>query len=306
MGKKEIFYIIATALLFSTMEVALKICGSELDAFQITFLRFAIGGLFLLPFAVRDIRKRNLKFRYTDWLYLAGLGILCICISMLLFQIAIDHANASLISVIICTNPLFVMIFSHFILHDRFTGTRAIVLVISFSGLFIAANPFSLTSGNTPFGIICGILASITFGLYSTLGKIHIARIGDLTQTCMSFLIGSAFMLIPMNIMGLPVIRGISLTNIPLLLYLGIMVTGIGYYFFFEAVHASGPSSASLVFFLKPMFAPFVAMLVLHEEIHLNMIVGIILLLTGSFINIRSTRISQSNKNNNNNTGRTI
>ena len=52
MGKKEILYITITAILFSTMEVALKIAGNELDAFQVTFIRFAIGGLFLLPFAI--------------------------------------------------------------------------------------------------------------------------------------------------------------------------------------------------------------------------------------------------------------
>ena len=43
MGKKEIFYIVTTALLFSTMEVALKIAGGELDSYQLTFIRFAIG-----------------------------------------------------------------------------------------------------------------------------------------------------------------------------------------------------------------------------------------------------------------------
>ncbi len=50
--KKAYIFVILTAFLFGTMEVACKLAGSELDPFQLTFLRFAIGGLILLPFAV--------------------------------------------------------------------------------------------------------------------------------------------------------------------------------------------------------------------------------------------------------------
>ena len=56
MGKKEVLYIILTALLFSTMEVALKVAGNDLDPFQLTFIRFFMGGLFLLPFALKEMK----------------------------------------------------------------------------------------------------------------------------------------------------------------------------------------------------------------------------------------------------------
>ena len=288
MGKKEIFYIVCTALLFSTMEVVLKIAGQELDAFQVTFIRFAVGGLFLLPFALRDMKKRSVKLTKGDWAYLAGLGTLCICISMLAFQIGIDHTNANLASVIICSNPIFVMIFAHFIVNDRFTKTKALVLCVSVLGLIIAANPFGLAEGNTSFGILCMVIASVTFGLYTTLGKLRIAKIGDVPQTCLSFLLGSVIMLIPMGLMHKPILAGIGMSNILVVLYIGVLVTGVGYYFYFEAIHACGPSNASIVFFLKPMFAPIIALLVLHEDLTWNMVLGIALLLTGSMINIRA------------------
>lgn len=35
MGKKEILYILITAFLFSTMEVALKIAGNDLESFKL-------------------------------------------------------------------------------------------------------------------------------------------------------------------------------------------------------------------------------------------------------------------------------
>ena len=290
MGKKEISYIVITAILFSTMEVALKIAGNQLDAFQVTFIRFAIGGLFLLPFALIDMKKRNVSLSKSDLLYLTGLGVLCICVSMLFFQIGIVHANANLVSVIICSNPIFVMIFAHFIVNDKFTKRKALVLIISFLGLVFAANPFNLAEGNTAFGIICAVTAAVTFGLYTTIGKLKIAKIGDIPQTCFSFLIGSAVMLIPMLIMDKPIIAGINSSNILMVLYIGVAVTGIGYYTYFQAIHACGPSNASIVFFLKPMFAPIIALVVLHESLTWNIIVGIVLLLTGSMINLRAAK----------------
>ena len=278
------------------MEVVLKIAGRELDAFQVTFIRFAIGGLFLLPFSIRDMKKRAVKLTRGDWLYLLGLGVLCICISMLAFQIGIDHTNANLASVIICSNPVFVMIFAHFIVNEKFTGTKAVVLVVSILGLIIAANPLSLAEGNTPFGILCMVIASVTFGLYATVGKLRIAKIGDVPQTCLSFLLGSVVMLIPMVMMGKPILSGIGTEHLLVVLYIGVLVTGVGYYFYFEAIHACGPSNASIVFFLKPMFAPIIALLVLHEDLTWNMILGIALLLTGSMINIRAAKKREAGK----------
>ena len=59
MNRAYIFVII-TALLFGSMEVACKIGGNDLDPFQLTFLRFVIGALVLLPFAVSELKKRHM------------------------------------------------------------------------------------------------------------------------------------------------------------------------------------------------------------------------------------------------------
>ena len=48
--KKAYGFVVLTAFLFGTMEVACKVAGNQLDPFQLTFIRFAIGGLILLQF----------------------------------------------------------------------------------------------------------------------------------------------------------------------------------------------------------------------------------------------------------------
>ena len=72
--KKVYFFVVLTAFLFGTMEVALKLAGSEMDSFQLTFLRFMIGGLLLLPFAIVEMRKNHVRLVLKDFAYLLYVG----------------------------------------------------------------------------------------------------------------------------------------------------------------------------------------------------------------------------------------
>ena len=59
--KKVVACIIMAATIFATMEVALKIGGVNLDSFQLTAVRFLIGGLILAPAAYFECRKSGYR-----------------------------------------------------------------------------------------------------------------------------------------------------------------------------------------------------------------------------------------------------
>ena len=287
-NRKSIFYIVLTALCFGTMEVASKLGGASFDSIQLVFLRFVIGGLILLPFAVHDLKKKNYRLTPSDWLYLLALGVVCVCISMAMFQIGVKRINANLASIIISMNPLFTMIFAKFIVDEPFTKKKALVLVISFAGLVIVVNPATLIGGTIDVtGLLITVGAAVSFGLYTAMGKKRIAKLGGMVENAVSFLLGSAVLLAFMAISGTPVLAGINTETLPVLLYLGICVTGIGYYAFLKAIELSGASNASIAFFIKPVVAPIAAWLVLGEAITWNFIAGVVVILIGSYINMR-------------------
>ncbi|MBQ3520841.1 MAG: DMT family transporter, partial [Firmicutes bacterium] len=103
-------FVVLTALLFSTMEVACKVAGNGLDPLQLTFIRFLVGGLILLPFGIAEIKKKGISLNYIDILKLLGVGTIGIPISMVLFKIGIMNCNASSLSVMFSINPLFTMV----------------------------------------------------------------------------------------------------------------------------------------------------------------------------------------------------
>ena len=287
-NRKSILYIVLTAFCFGTMEVASKLGGASFDSIQLVFLPFVIGGLILLPFAVHDLKKKNYRLTPSDWLYLLALGAVCVCISMAMFQIGVKRINANLASIIISMNPLFTMIFAKFIVDEPFTKKKALVLVISFAGLVIVVNPATLIGGTIDVtGLLITVGAAVSFGLYTAMGKKRIAKLGGMVENAVSFLLGSAVLLVFMAISGTPVLAGINTETLPVLLYLGICVTGIGYYAFLKAIELSGASNASIAFFIKPVVAPIAAWLVLGEAITWNFIAGVVVILIGSYINMR-------------------
>lgn len=287
-NRKSILYIVLTAFCFGTMEVASKLGGASFDSIQLVFLRFVIGGLILLPFAVHDLKKKNYRLTPSDWLYLLALGAVCVCISMAMFQIGVKRINANLASIIISMNPLFTMIFAKFIVDEPFTKKKALVLVISFAGLVIVVNPATLIGGTIDVtGLLITVGAAVSFGLYTAMGKKRIAKLGGMVENAVSFLLGSAVLLVFMAISGTPVLTGINTETLPVLLYLGICVTGIGYYAFLKAIELSGASNASIAFFIKPVVAPIAAWLVLGEAITWNFVAGVVVILIGSYINMK-------------------
>ncbi|HEY5537387.1 MAG TPA: DMT family transporter [Acetobacterium sp.] len=288
--KKSYGYVLLTALLFGSMEVALKIGGVTFDAIQLTFIRFFIGGLILLPFAIRDLKKRQVILTRGDLGYLFVLGFVCICISMLLFQVGVMNINANLAAMIISINPVFTMIFSHFLVNEKFTWKKALVLIISIIGLIIVMNPSKLMSGeNNIWFVLVTLVAAISFGFYTAFGKKRIGKLGGLTLNSVSFLMGSGTLLLMLIATGGPIIQGISLETTPLLLYLGVFVTGIGYYFYVKIIEISGPSTASIAFFIKPVIAPVIAFFILREAITLNIVIGLVFILLGCTINLVQT-----------------
>lgn len=288
--KKLITYILGSAILFSTMEVALKVAGTQFDAFQLTLLRFMIGGSFLFPFALLEIRKNQTIITKKDILHLLVMGIVCICISMVFFQLGVEKSKASTAAVIFCINPMFTMLFAHFMTEEKLNRIKAIVLSLGVLGIVFMINPLNMGQGNTPLGVIYTVISAITFGLYSAMGRTSIHRLRGITQTSISFILGSLSLLPIMLILKKPIIEGITVDNIGMILYISIMITGIGYLFYFLVMGISDAATASIIFFLKPALAPIIAVIALHEVIEINGLIGIILIIFGSYINLREQK----------------
>ena len=267
------------------MEVALKLGGKGLDSFQLTFLRFLIGGLVLAPPAVFECRKSGYRLNMKDIGWMTVLGIVGIPVSMFAFQVGVLHCNASTAAPLFCTNPLYAMLIAHCFTSDKMDRRKWIAFALGIVAAVFMIRPWDVQEGNTVFGMAVMFFAAVTFAAYSVMGKRSIGRIGTYTQTSVSFIAGSLVLLVVMLVSGHPVLSGVG-EEIGMVLYCGIIVTGLGYLFYFLAIKASNASTGSITFFIKPAIAPVFAVLILHETVYWNTVIGIILLITASVITI--------------------
>jgi len=277
--------IAAAAIIFSTMEVALKLVGSSLDPLQITFLRFFIGAIILLPFAIHEYRSKPKGFMTKKlWLSMLLLGAINGPFCMVLFQMGVDNSNASTAAVVFCSNPVFTMIVAHIMTEDEKANRRKVfALMLGLVGLFFMIRPWDIQAGNTMAGVLFSLAAAASFGLYSVVGGKTIKRVGAFTQTASSFFFGSIILLLIMLPLGRPVLTGVA-DNIGLVLYVSAVVTGCGYLLYFMAMKRSNATTASIIFFLKPVIAPVFAVILLQEAITFNMYIGIALIVAASYI----------------------
>lgn len=73
------------------MEVALKLISGQFNPIQLNFSRFLVGGLVLIPFAVRELKKRGRKLDGKALGSFALLGLMGIAVSMSLYQLSVTR-----------------------------------------------------------------------------------------------------------------------------------------------------------------------------------------------------------------------
>lgn len=303
--KQGYFCIAFTTLMFSLMEIALKFIGGDLNPIQINFSRFFFGGLVLLPFAVKKLQKlkaEDVHMEQSDLLYFAFLGFVGMVISMSLYQLSLLHANASVVAVLFSSNPLFVLVLAYLILREPIHIRNIAALLLDVVGIVFIIDPWNMHV--EMLGVVLTLSATLVFALYTVLGKRKCAKFGGLVVTCFGFLFGS-IELIAVSLIGyippavdllianglekfayVPFISGYTLENLPIVLFVYLGVTGLGFASYFIAMEKTSANTAALVFFFKPVLAPILAFFILHEQIPMNMIAGILLILAGSMTNL--------------------
>ena len=291
-------FIVLCAVIFSTMEVMLKTVHGVFAPMQITCLRFLVGGVLLIPFAMRSIRKKNAVLTRKDLGFFACAGFLCVVIAMSLYQMSVTYTRASLVAVIFSCNPIFVTVLAHFLLHEEIHKNHIIALILELTAALIIIDP--IHASLDPTGALLAILSAAMFSFYSVFGKKRTPRFGGIAVTCLSFLFGAtelvALLLFGRTAAGaslygalglkifidVPLFENIPLSALPALLYICCINSAAGFVCHMMAMEKTSAQEASLIFFLKPIIAPIFALIFLKEEIPLNMIVGIVCFLAGS------------------------
>lgn len=315
MKKSGLIYLVIATVFFSSMEVAIKATNGAFNPIQLNFLRFLIGGVILLPFAVKQLKMVKYKLEPRDFLNFALMGFICVVLSMSLYTFSVRFIPAYKLAILFSGNTFFSIVLASIFLKEKISKKSIIALTISFLGMLVIIDPFNLSGGYT--GVVTCILSAILFSVYSVFCKVTTKSkpIGGTVMTSFAFFMGCAELLIIIGISrveiisntlianglnefaNIPILKNVTIANLPLLLYIAIGVTGIGFATYFLTMEKLSVAMSSLVFFLKPIVSPIFAYFLLGEVLSTKNIIGLVAIAVGStllfLVNIRGSSRSQ-------------
>jgi drug/metabolite transporter (DMT)-like permease len=272
-------FLLITVVLFSTFEVTGKLL-SGLHPLQITLYRFLIGGIFLLPFAIKKIIAEKVRITFKMSADFALLGFINIVVSMGFIQYGVAMTNASTAAAIFSANPVIVAVFASVILKEKITFQKIAGIFFGVFGVAILFYDKFDLAGMSWQGPLYVVIAAVFFALYTVLGKKASAESGSLIMNAFSFLIGSVMLVPLMLVMKVPLVS-MTPALVPGILYMGIVVSGLAYLFYFIGLENVDASTGSLVYFLKPVMASVFSVIILHEVLKPAFFIGTAVVLLG-------------------------
>ncbi|HOK87598.1 MAG TPA: EamA family transporter [Fervidobacterium sp.] len=264
-----------TLIAFSSIEVSSKPLMGTVDPFFMTAFRFLVGGLVLMFFVDKQIETKDL-------LPLTLIGALNGILSMTSLQLSVAHSNASTAATLVASNPIFVSLFALLILKEKHTIRRYIGIALGFVGLIVFS--LGMISGDSWLGIFYGVVAAVTFGLYTVLMGKYMKKYTPVSVTAYSTLISSLIYIAILALSGHFYVPSIGISEWGILIYLGVVVTGLAYLTYFKAIELIGTAQSSRVFFLKPIVATLFAVILLGESLSVAKIVGMLIVLFSLFL----------------------
>lgn len=278
------------ASLYATMSISFwgisfvstKAVLDKLDPYTLLVIRFGIGALFLLVLLVLKRDPLNIPLTYIP--HLIVLGILGVFVHQVIQATALLTIDASAAGWIISFSPVFTVILSVLFLHEKMTVSKAAGMIVAIIGVLLVTTSSNQQSFQFSInvGYLLMILSTLNWAIYSVLLKrLHI-QLPSLVVTFYMCLLGftltTPFLIRNRGWEIMPFLTNVEWAH---LLFLGVFVSGVAYWYWAKALEVLEASQVSVFLYLEPVATLITAILLLQEKIIPISILGGIIIIIG-------------------------
>ena len=288
MSRRSAFLFVLAGFLWGIPYLFIKVAVDPETGFSpaiVVFMRVFIGALILIPIAIYD---KSFFIAIRGWKYIAVYAFFEMVIPWILIGTAEQKITSGLAGLLVASVPIFsTLITSVYGDKSVWQPSRLVGIGIGFLGVFLLVGIESITGSSDPFSIFMMLGASLGYAyavIYITRkmpGVSGVAINGIAMAMTAVFYSPALFLLWPD--------RPISTTAIYCVIALGVFSTGIAFAVFFVVMAEIGPTRASLVTYMNTAFAVVLGVLILSEPLTIGIIVGLPLVLIGSYLASRKT-----------------
>lgn len=272
-----------TMFIWGTTFVATKLLLESFSPTAILVYRFAIGYVMLWIIYPHKFKPVSLK----DELLLFGAGASGVSIYFLCENFALTYTYASNVSIIVATAPFMTGIFVSLLYKEKMRRNFIIGFSLAIVGIIIVSLNGSTALQLNPKGDLLAFIAALCWAVYSIFttaaAKPEYNSIG---MTRRIFFYGLITMIPFLPFCGydfnFPALK--NGTNIGLLLYLGLIASGLCYITWNTAMNYLGAVKTSVYIYLIPVVTVIFSFLILKETLTVISFGGCILIVLGLFL----------------------
>ncbi|MDP2845802.1 MAG: DMT family transporter [Candidatus Methanoperedens sp.] len=196
--------------------------------------------------------------------------------TMMAYFVSLLNASVSVAVLLLYTAPVYVTLFSPWLLKESSTKKGLIALVLSIAGIVLIVDPGKLEFSRYSIGILAGIVAGITYAFQIMTSKYLSSTYSGYTQAFWGFVI-AMLILLPIGTAPMDVV----FRNMDYLVLLAIFPTILAVSLYFNGLKKVRAQSASILGLIEPVSAVILAVLILGEQISTPQIFGGVLILAG-------------------------
>ena len=264
--------------------IATKIAVQQISPVALIWLRFGIGVVIL---ALVVVQRRQLRLPAArDLGYFALLGFLGITFHQALQAYGLVTAQASTTAWIVATIPVFTALLGWLVLKEKLGWVKALGIGLAAGGVLLVVSNGNLAgifdgSFGTP-GDVLILISAPNWAVFSVLSRrglrqhppawmmLWVMGIGWLLSNPLFFAGGSLAELSLLNLDGWLAV-----------LFLGVICSGVGYIFWYDALAVLPATQVGAFIYLEPLVTVVVAALMLGEPITWASLVGGAIILLG-------------------------
>ncbi len=277
LSPKDILKILFITLIWGVSFVGIKEVVYGMPPFIAAGSRFLIGGLVVWVFTYKKKPSSNgILLRKPTFKEAALIGVLQTTALYGLAFVGMRYATAGAASLLINTNPVFVVIISAIVMGIPIRLRTLFGLLAAVAGVIVVSVNGSLGSA---FGIGILLAASLSWATASVVLK-KMPDVDLLALSRQQMILGS----IPLLLAGLvfePLIFHLTAITIFWLLFLALPATAINFVFWFDLLNRYGTVSVTSWLFLIPVFGILSGIILLNEAAPFTLFIGAPLILAG-------------------------
>ena len=187
----------------------------------------------------------------------------------------------------ICSAPLIIAVLARVFLGERLSRLGMVALAVGVTGtaMLIGGTDALAAARSYVFGVLLALTAGTAYATYVVIAKTSVARSAPLPVAAWTFTAGTIWLA--------PVLSGVApspsqlATGWPLLLYLGVVTTGLAYAAYTTGLRSTSAAGAGIVALIEPLTATVLGVLLFSERFGATGILGGVLLVSAVALLIR-------------------